>query len=336
MSAPIAIVTGASTGIGFQTARALVKKGYEVIIATYDSIRGQAAADAINHEASHQHSADVSVVGRASFMLLDTSSLQSVREFAASFTQIFNDLHVLVLNAGISGFGLQPGQKSNEGYNYTYATNYLGHFLLTQLLLPLIISTSKKPVVPVPCRIVSYASVTHRFVSAPANGDWTPLFTKPRGQAYALSKLSLLFLAYQLQRYLPSIGATNVIAIAVNPGGVNSDIWRALGERNLCMTRPLRRMFMLNTEQGAATGIAAATEVEVSGVRFKSGQFYYLSPYWVPSFLQNNGPAALVFDFLGPFAGAQVIQSAPGTYDSASAKSLWDCSMAAVNKTNSF
>jgi NAD(P)-dependent dehydrogenase (short-subunit alcohol dehydrogenase family) len=346
--APIAIVTGSNTGIGYQTALSLCKRGYKVIVACRNKDRGEAAVAAITAalrgERSHLE------VGEAIFMQIDTSSLHSVRAFSQAFLSNYDHLNALVLSAGM---GPSPVKGTADGFSMVFSSNFLGHFYLTQLLLPCLKATADASRAgggaggggagagaggaggnAPPVRIVCLSSVTHRLVSkAP---DWARAITTDSAGSYKLSKLAMIHFAYELQRRLNSQGYGDVIqAIPVNPGGVYSDIWRFLPEKIMCIFRPFMKLFFLNTAQGAATSVAAAADPEPGGRRMKSGELVYLSPYRVftPSFF---GPTiALLTDSLGPFAGARLCLPQRLSYDAVSSASLWNCSDAAVAKVMS-
>jgi retinol dehydrogenase-12 len=335
-SAPVAIVTGSSTGIGYRTARSLCLKGYHVIIATRDARAGALAAENLNIDAArtplsanpgssfleggspHQ--------GSAIFLPLDVSSLSSVRAFADGLpASTKRRLHVLVCNAGISGFGLSRERRTTaDGYETIFATNFLGHFLLVRLLLEALRESAARQAGAYgspPVRVVTLASVTHRLVAQPP--DWAAVIAGRSGNQYACSKLAALLLAGRLQRELAGSG---VEAVAVNPGAVNSDIWRHISPGTACWFRPFMRWFFLTTEQGAATSVAAATAAEVGGA--------YLSPYRAPACAQRAGGwLALLFDALGPFRGAAPMLPTPLAVDEKAAESLWAACEAALART---
>ena len=341
-TAPVAIVTGASTGIGYRTARALVLRGYCVIIATRSPQAGAIAAENLNIDAARAPHAPTSQrfldgasphQGSALFLPLDLSRLSSVRSFAEALpTSLRSRLHVLVLNAGIAGMGLTRATRiTPDDLETTFATNFVGHFYLVQLLLDALRETAARQAFPgaPPVRIVTLASVTHRLVpSTPP--DWSAVLAgSSRGHQYAYSKLAALLLAGRLQRELKGTG---VAAVAVNPGAVASDIWRHVSPRTGCWFRPLMRLCFLTTEQGCATSVAAATAAEVGGVRLDApGALFYLSPYAAPQWAQRAGGwCGLLFDLIGPFRGAQVVRPTPLSGDEKAAEGLWAACEAAI------
>jgi len=345
---PVAIVTGASTGIGFHTARGLALKGYTVIIATRNRAAGAEAAErivrdvavaAVNESRSFLDGGNVHT-GSAQCLPLDLSSLASVRAFAEGLPPALTArLHVLVLNAGISGLGLAREERvTGDELERIFATNFVGHFYLVQQLLePLKLTASGAPIGAPPVRIVALASVTHRLVPvAPPN--WSAVLTgAARGHQYAYSKLAALLFAGELNRTV--LAGSGVAAVAVNPGAVNSDIWRAITPSTACWFRPLMRWTFLTPQQGAATSIAAATEQEVGGQALDppSGSrvpTLYLSPYASPLWAQRwGGWAAVLGDLLGSFAGPQVQLPTPLALDAKCARELWaTCESAIARK----
>jgi NAD(P)-dependent dehydrogenase (short-subunit alcohol dehydrogenase family) len=317
---PVAIITGANTGIGFQTALALAKKGYAVVLAVRNLKAGGDAAASINAASS-------SGGGSAEVMLFDATSLKSVRDFSSEFISRYNVLHALVCNAGISGAGLPKELKTTgDGYAAVMQSNYLAHFMLINSLLPLMKSTaSSSPTAP--SRIVLLSSVTHRLVRPPK--DWAPVIGQSRANSssYGMSKLACLMLAYNLQR---TLAGTNIVAVAVNPGAVASDIWRHNSSATECWMGPIRRLFFLNSAQGAATSIAAASAGEVQGRMLTGGKPWYLTPYSIPAAFHMWEWPSLLFDSMGPGTTAKLARSTAASLDPASAKALVAASEAAI------
>ena len=344
---PIAIVTGASTGIGFQTARLLARKGYLVVVATRSELTGAAAAARINRELAARPPAFLDgegASGEAAFMRLDTASLGSVRAFADAFLARHGGaLHALVLNAGAGARAPGEARLTAEGFEALFATNFLGHFMLTQLLLDALKLTAARAAPGgggAPARVVTLGSVTHRLVrAAPA---WPAVLTgaAPRGSSYyALSKLAAVAFAAELQRRL---AGTGVAAVAVNPGAVNSDIWRFVSPRTGCWLRPLMRAAFLTPEQGAATSVAAATAAAVPAAGAPAGAPLlpvaapaplYLSPYAAPAWAQRaGGTLALLFDLIGAPAPPAAQAPAPLGVDERVGGALWDACESAVTR----
>lgn len=329
---PVAIVTGSSTGIGYQTALALARKGYVVVVATRNRERGEAAASSIN-AALRGEGTPLLERGEAVFLPLDTARLGSVREFAEEYQRRYDRLDALVNNAGMNSTGFTPEQRvSADGLAITFQSNFLGHFFLTNLLLPLLKATALVPGSSggPPVRVVNLSSVTHRLVKK--RPDWGRAIAKDAGSGYALSKLAATLHAFELQRRFASEGiADKLQAIAVNPGGVASDIWRTMPSSCMCWFRTFQSLFFLNTAQGAATSVAAATQRDFAGKPLGAGELLYLTPYRIPASWGGEW-GRLLADSLGPFAGARPGLSTPMSRDPVLAAQLWAASDAAVAK----
>ena len=295
----LAVVTGSNTGIGLETARGLAARGFTVVLACRSTDKGeQARQQVLDGEGD--------LAARLLVMKLDLSSFDSVRAFVRELLARgeLPPLRVLVLNAGLNVVGMSKDLRTAEGYDLTFGTNYLGHFLLVNLLL----ETLKRNG---PSRVVSLSSVTHRTGRA----DYARQFHKSyHADGYATSKLALTHLAFEIQR---RYAADGVMGIAVNPGAVNSDIWR---NWPVCL-RPLFRVVFLTTAQGAACSIHAATTGDVAA----ADEDVYFSPYRV-----FRGIGA--FDTLGPFAGPQRALPSPLARDRAVASDLWQMSLDAIAK----
>ena len=120
------IITGANSGLGFETARKIAKeKEYRIILACRNVEKAGAAKERIIAETGNEN---------VEFMILDTSLFSSVRAFAQEYLSKYDTVDVLINNAGISA--MRESGMTKEGFEIVFATNYLGHFLLTQLLLP--------------------------------------------------------------------------------------------------------------------------------------------------------------------------------------------------------
>jgi len=236
----VAIVTGANSGIGRETARALAAHGALVIMACRDQQRGEEAARSIRTE---HPEAQVRV------MELDLADLGSVRAFAAAVIADYSRLDLLTNNAGVM---IPPYSLTNDGFELQFGTNHLGHFALTSLLLPLIRSTPG-------ARIVVVSSVAHfsGWIDF-ADPNW-----KSRGYhawaAYSQSKLANLLFAAELQRRLGALGAALPV-IAVHPGWTNSNLQRTAG-----LMRWLNPVFGMPPWQGALPTLYAATSPAAQG-----------------------------------------------------------------------
>ena len=238
------LITGGNTGIGLATATTLARDGGRVYLACRSAVAGSAAVERIKAES-----------GSAAVWLLplDLASLDSVRACAASFLARDEPLHVLVNNAGVGGVrGLTA-----DGFEVHFGVNHLGHFALTQLLLPRLSSSGPG------ARVVNVSSEAH--YSAPgidfaAVRRRTASFTGVR--EYAVSKLCNVLFTQELARR-----HTDIHSYALHPGVVASDIWRRVPR----LARPLITRRMLTVEQGAVTSVYCAAAAEVAQ---DSGLYY--------------------------------------------------------------
>ena len=238
------IVTGSNTGIGKATALELARRGAHVVLACRSEAKTRLAMDEIRKATGS---------GLLEFLPLDLADLGSVRAAAAAFLARKLPLHCLVNNAGLAGTGL-----TRDGFEVTFGTNHLGHFLLTVELLGALRASA-------PSRIVTVASRAHY---AAKGIDWGALRepTKSRSALpeYAVSKLANVLFTKELARRLEGSGVT---AYALHPGVVASDIWR----RVPWGLRSLVKLFMISTEEGAETTLYCATAPELAS---KSGRYY--------------------------------------------------------------
>jgi NAD(P)-dependent dehydrogenase (short-subunit alcohol dehydrogenase family) len=247
MAGKICIVTGASGGIGFQTARALARKRAHVILVGHHRGRGQAALERIRAE-----DATLSV----EFMLADLSVQEQIRLLAKGVQERYEHLDVLVNNAG--GFFLRR-RESADGIEMTFALDYLNYFLLTNLLLDLLKDSA-------PSRVVSVSSAMHE--GAQIHFDDLHLEKGYRGwTAYGQAKLADLLFTYELARRLEGTGVT---ANALHPGFVATNI----GQQHWLL-RPFMKIVYAfgarSPEEGAQTSIYLASSPEVENV---SGKYF--------------------------------------------------------------
>jgi retinol dehydrogenase 12 len=239
------LVTGANTGIGRATAHELARRGGKVVLACRSEAKTTPVIADIVADTGNS---------AVEFLALDLADLGSVRTAAAEFLDRGEPLHVLVNNAGVAG---QRGE-TKQGFELAFGINHLGHFLLTTLLLDRMRSTPGG-------RVVNVSSDSHYQ----AKGiDYDAARRPTKGvtglNEYAVSKLCNVLFTQELARRVP---ASEVSASALHPGVIASDIWR----RMPFPIRPLMKVFMKSTEQGAETSLYCATAPELDGV---SGRFY--------------------------------------------------------------
>ena len=201
----LAVVTGANTGLGFETARVLAARGASVVLAVRDTDKGKAAAAAI---AGTAPGADVTV------QPLDLASLDSVRAAAGELRARHPRIDLLINNAGVM---FPPRQATRDGFELQFGTNHLGHFALTGLLL--------EQMLPVPgSRVVTVSSLAHRIRARINFDDLQAERSYRRVAAYSQSKLANLMFTYELARRLSGAGTT--IAVAAHPGLAATELSR--------------------------------------------------------------------------------------------------------------
>src|SRR5258708_38661665 len=207
LSGKTVVITGASAGIGYETARALLSAHAEVIIAGRSQAKGEQAVWALQtaYPGSQVH-----------FLPLDLGSLASVRQTVEHFFAHWNKLDVLINNAGIMA---TPQGYTPDGFEQQFATNFLGHFLLAQLLLPALRRAA-------PARVVSLTSGTHRLSDIHFDDIQYQHRPYDKWEAYAQSKTADALLAVALTRHF---GEQGITANSVNPGGLAT----ALHQRHL-------------------------------------------------------------------------------------------------------
>jgi len=199
------VVTGANTGLGFETARVLAARGASVVLAVRDTEKGKAAAARI---AGAAPGADVTV------QRLDLACLESIRAAAAELRARHPAIDLLINNAGVM---FPPKQATRDGFELQFGINHLGHFALTGLLL--------EQMLPVPgSRVVTVSSQAHRLRARINFDDLQSERSYRRVAAYGQSKLANLMFTYELHRRLSGAGAT--IAVAAHPGLAGTELTR--------------------------------------------------------------------------------------------------------------
>ncbi|XP_026219645.1 dehydrogenase/reductase SDR family member on chromosome X [Anabas testudineus] len=245
----VAIVTGGTRGMGFETARHLARLGMHVVIAGNEREEGTAAVRKIHEEGSE---------GKAEFVFLDLTSLVSVRQFVQTFKDRGLPLHVLVNNAGTM---LVPEKQTEDGFEFHFGLNYLGHFLLTNLLLDLLKRSGRHSCCS---RIVNMSSATH-YAGVLAMDDLNRRICYSSHGAYSQSKLALVLFSYYLQEQLTA-GGFPVTVNAVDPGMVDTALYNNLWSLAQALKKPVAKILFRTPAEGASTTIYAAAACEMEGV----------------------------------------------------------------------
>ncbi|CAL5209548.1 unnamed protein product [Lathyrus oleraceus] len=252
-----AIVTGASSGIGVETTRVLALHGVHVIMAIRNIAAARDVKEAILKEIP---SAKIDV------MELDLSSMASVKKFASEFISSGLPLNILINNAGVMAC---PFMLSKDNIEQQFATNHLGHFLLTHLLLDTMKKTAHES--NKEGRIVNVSSEAHKF--AYSEGIRFDKINEQSSynswRAYGQSKLANILHANELAKRLKDDGV-NIIANSLHPGAIVTNLYRHTSAIN-GIVNAVGRLVMKNAQQGAATTCYVALHPQVKGV---SGEYF--------------------------------------------------------------
>jgi NAD(P)-dependent dehydrogenase (short-subunit alcohol dehydrogenase family) len=295
LSHKTAVVTGAASGLGVETARALVDAGAHVVLPVRNLARGAASRDEIL--ATHP---DASI----ELAELDLASLSSVRAFAQSFLNDHHELHILINNAAVMA---TPAQTTSDGFELQFGTNHLGHFALFQELLPALRGAQG-------ARVVALSSIGHR--RSDVNFDDPMFLERPydKWASYGQSKTACSLFAVGVTARFAESDA--IYANAVHPGGILTGLQQYLPiEEQRAMgwiddNGNVNEVFKTVT-QGASTSVWAAVGQELHGVGAK-----YL----------EDCNEALPFDPAMPFAGFMDY-----AVDPESAERLWELSATLIS-----
>jgi NAD(P)-dependent dehydrogenase (short-subunit alcohol dehydrogenase family) len=242
-----ALVTGASSGLGIETARALAQHGARVLMACRNPERAAAALERVRSAAPD---AEVEVVA------LDLADLSSVLAAADAINTSHTRLDLLINNAGVMAV---PLQHTADGFEMQFGTNHLGHFALTGMLLGLLESTPG-------ARVVNVSSQGHRMGRI-AFDDLDASSGYHRWLRYGQSKVANLLFTYELQRRLAAKGSSTV-SLACHPGGSNTELARDAGLL-MRLAQPMANRVMQSAAMGALPTLRAATDPSATG-----GQYY--------------------------------------------------------------
>jgi NAD(P)-dependent dehydrogenase (short-subunit alcohol dehydrogenase family) len=279
MQGKVCIVTGANSGIGKATSLGLAQMGATVVMVCRERTKGEEAQNEIKTKSGND---------AIDLLLADLSSQDSIRQLVENFLQHYTQLHVLVNNAG--GVNLSR-RVTVDGFEMTFAVNYLAPFLLTNLLLDKLKASA-------PARIVNVSSESHE--SAYTKMDDLQLEKKYRlMRAYGQSKLALVLFTYELARRLQGTGVT---ANCLHPGFVATNIGQSgVGRVGRSIVKLIFSSLGISPEEGAKTSIYLASSPDIEGV---TGKYFVKS---IP------------------------VRSAPISYDDSLQRQLWEESAKLVN-----
>ena len=243
MEGKICIVTGANSGIGKATAIGLAKMNATVVMLCRSRARGEEAQNEI---------IDLTGNNNVDLLICDLSSQKEIRDFVSEFKSKYQNLHVLINNAGVM---LSKKLLSVDGFEMNFAVNHLAPFLLTNLLLDILKKSA-------PSRIINLGSAAHRMGKI----DFEDLQKKNKKgrffRLYGSSKLALTLVSYELSRKLEG---SHVIVNVVHPGLINTK----LGRDRSSTRNGFANKFLKSPEIGAETSIFLASSPEVEGITGK-------------------------------------------------------------------
>ncbi len=243
------MVTGANSGVGFETAIELARHGASTILACRSKVRGQTALKrALDREPGAQ----------VELMEIDLADLSSISRFGRYFGERHKELHLLVNNAGIMA---TPYRQTVDGFEYQFGINHLGHFALTGQLLPFLLATSES-------RVVNVSSMAHRGETVDLDALQYDRDAYNRWRAYGRSKLANLLFTYELQRRFDRAGITHLESLAAHPGLARTNIAQGLGLMGKLLM-PIAGLFFQSAAMGSLPILRAATDPEAKG-----GQYY--------------------------------------------------------------
>jgi NAD(P)-dependent dehydrogenase (short-subunit alcohol dehydrogenase family) len=288
LTGKVALVTGANSGIGFETARALVEHGAHAVLACRNQDKAAEAAAAMQRGCP---GASIAVLA------LDLADLVSVRRAAEEFRAGHDHLDLLVNNAGVMG---TPYRQTADGFELQMATNHLGHFALTGLLLDRLLAAEG-------ARAVTVSSLMHRSGRVPFE-DVAGETIRNTWLNYGTSKLANLLFTAELSRRLRGSTNRKALALAAHPGWTRSNLagtGAAVGEGRIraMVGRTVGRCFGQSARAGALPSLYAATSPDV-----ESGQFI--------------GPR-YAFELFGP---PTVVRPSRRARDGTDAARLWEIS----------
>ncbi|KAJ5380642.1 uncharacterized protein N7496_003070 [Penicillium cataractarum] len=243
------IITGVSSGLGVETARALAATGATLYMTARDLDRAKSALG------------DIFDPHRMELIHMDHTSLESVRTAAQNILSKTDKITILVCNAGV--MAVKDLQLTDQGYELQFATNHLAHFLFFELLRPALLAGSSSEF---QSRVVIVSSSSHRMARGLGPSDnyhYQKGGYDPRG-AYAQSKIANVYMANEIER---RYGSQGLHATSLNPGIIATSLGRHMSEEEIqaLLQNPMVQKFQKSPEQGAATTVWGAVSEELAG-----------------------------------------------------------------------
>ena len=263
MDNKVILITGASDGIGKETAKALAKQGHTIIMHGRNPQKTKSAYEEVKTKSGNNN---------IEYLVADFLSLAEIKRFADNIKQKYDRLDVLVNNAGAQFTGKR--ETTAEGHEKTMSINVFAPHLLTILLLPLL---KKSP----SARIVTVASAAHKMAGKPTLSDIESKNNYSMGKAYGLSKLYVIWIMRHFVSEMAKAGIGNITFNTVHPASATSSLGR---ESKKSLTTKiiyfLWRPLMKTAAEGAASSIYAATSPDLEGI---TGKYYGLKGEEKPS-----------------------------------------------------
>lgn len=243
-SGKTAIVTGANSGIGYETALALYKHGAHVIVACRDALKAENAITGLQSSGGK---------GSLEAGILNLASLKEIKTFADSIKKKHTHLHLLINNAGVM---IPPQSKTDDGYELQFGVNFLGHFALTGHLYPLLKLTPE-------ARVVTLSSGAYTFVEKIDFDNLRSEHSYDANREYAISKLADLQFMMELQRR----AGDTLLSTAAHPGVTETGLARHMPEE-VYKAALERFKALMPAWQGALPALFAATSPLVKGADY--------------------------------------------------------------------
>ena len=269
LTGKIIFITGCSSGIGIETARALFATGATLYLTARDIEKAEKALP------------DLKNSSRVHILSLDLNSFESVRACAADFLSKSQILNIFIANAGVMAC---PEGRTNDGFEIQFGTNHLAHFLLFNLLKPTLLASAT---LKLPSRAILLTSIAHRYAE-PNFDDLNLDGAYVDFIAYGASKTANLWTANEIDR---RYGVKGLHAFGVHPGGIMTELTRHLSEEalaNLGGSDPNLPKILKTPEQGAATTVWAATTKALEGKGGKYLEDCQISRPWTEADGQNG------------------------------------------------
>ena len=269
LSDKVALITGCSSGIGIETARALNATGMRLFLGVRDIAKGEAALP------------DILEPGRVELLQMDLNSLASIRAAAAAFLEKSKTLNILINNAGIMA---TPQGKTADGFELQFGTCHLAHFLLFQLLKPTLLASSTPTF---NSRVIALSSSGHRTAGIQFKDYNFEKYPYSPWIAYGQAKTANIYFVNELDR---RYGGKGLHGLSVMPGGIMTGLQTHVPEpvKKAWSTNEMMTNFTKSPEQGAATTIYAVLSKEWEG---KGGR--YLEDCAEAELVEGSGPISL-------------------------------------------